>query len=264
VRHLWCPVGLSDKLGRRGAGAPQSCGAGLLSNFSLDAYLARIDCERPVAPDLTSLRRLHAAHVRAIPFEGIDPLVGAPVSLDAASVWRKLVESRRGGYCFEQNALFKTALEAIGFKTTGLGARVRWMSPPDSPLGPREHMLIKVDLPEGPFLADLGFGACLIDEPLPLATGREHRTEMGAFRLDAYNGNYWLNAKQPGGWRVMYAFDLEPQIAADYELGNWYTATNPRAPLSVFSSSNVSAPTGVINWSTPATLSRRATASRSR
>ena len=112
-------------------------------------------------PDLKSLQRLQAAHVRAIPFEGIDPLVGTPVSLDAASVWRKLVESRRGGYCFEQNALFKTALEAIGFKTTGLGARVRWMSPPDSPLGPREHMLIKVDLPEGPFLADVGFGACL-------------------------------------------------------------------------------------------------------
>ena len=101
------------------------------SNFSLDAYLAQIGCERPVTPDLTTLRRLQAAHVRAIPFEGIDPLVGTPVSLDAASVWRKLVESRRGGYCFEQNALFKTALEAVGFKTTGLGARVRWMSPPD-------------------------------------------------------------------------------------------------------------------------------------
>jgi len=204
------------------------------SNFSLDAYLARIGCERPVTPDLTSLRRLQAAHVRAIPFEGIDPLVGTPVSLDAASVWRKLVESRRGGYCFEQNALFKTALEAIGFKTTGLGARVRWMSPPDSPLGPREHMLIKVDLPEGPFLADVGFGACLIDAPLPLATGQEHRTEMGAFRLDANDGLYWLNTKQPGGWRVMYAFNLEPQIAADYELGNWYTATNPRAPFVSF------------------------------
>ena len=95
-------------------------------------------------------------------------------------------------------------------------------------------MLIKVDLPEGPFLVDVGFGACLIDAPLPLAVGDEHRTAMGVFRLEAKDGYYWLSAKQPGGWRVMYAFNLEPQIAADYEVGNWYTSTSPRAPFVSF------------------------------
>ena len=29
----------------------------------------------------------------------------------------------------------------------------------------------------------------------------------------------------------MYAFNLEPQIAADYELGNWYTSTSPLVPF---------------------------------
>jgi N-hydroxyarylamine O-acetyltransferase len=128
-------------------------------SFSLDRYLARVGYRGPVAPDLATLRGLKAAHVQTIPFEGIDPLLGRPVNLDAASVWRKLVESRRGGYCFEQNHLFKAALDAIGFTSIGLAARVRWMSPRDAPLGPREHMLLKVDLPEGPFLADVGFGA---------------------------------------------------------------------------------------------------------
>jgi N-hydroxyarylamine O-acetyltransferase len=29
----------------------------------------------------------------------------------------------------------------------------------------------------------------------------------------------------------MYVFDLNPQIQSDYELGNWYTSTNPLMPF---------------------------------
>ena len=119
-------------------------------------------------PNLATLSAIHAAHVDAIPFEGIDPLLRRPVNLDIASLQSKLVDSRRGGYCFDQNLLFKAALDAIGFKITGLSGRVRWMSPPDSPLGPREHITLKVDLPEGSYLADVGFGVCVMDNPLPL------------------------------------------------------------------------------------------------
>lgn len=92
-------------------------------------------------------------------------------------------------------------------------------------------MALLVDLPDGRWLADVGFGACLMDEPLPLATGVEHRTGMGTFRLDEADGHLRLSARQPGGWRTMYVFDLQPQIPSDYELGNWYTSTHPRAPF---------------------------------
>lgn len=199
--------------------------------FRLNDYLARIGHSGPLSSDLATLSALHAAHVNAIPFEGFDPLFGLPVKLDMASIQAKLVGSRRGGYCFEQNTLFKAALEEIGFTVTGLGARVRWMSPPDAPLGPREHMLLKIDLPEGAFLADVGFGACVLDTPLRLAVGEEQPTAMGTFKLTEADGLLWLSAKQPEGWRVMYAFNLEPQMAADYALGNWYTSTNPAAPF---------------------------------
>lgn len=199
--------------------------------FRLDRYLARIRFCHSVEPDLATLAALHAAHVDAIPFEGFDPLLRRPVKLDLTSVQEKLVDSRRGGYCFEQNMLFKAALETIGFAVTGLSGRVRWMSPPDSPLGPREHMLLKVDLAEGPYIADVGFGACVLDGPLQLRTGTDQRTAMGTYRLNEVDGRFLLSAKQPGGWRTMYAFDLEPQIQADYELGNWFTSTSPLAPF---------------------------------
>ena len=94
-------------------------------DFRLDDYLTRVGFDRAVKPDLATLAALHAAHVNAIPFEGLDPLLGRPVRLDLASVQAKLVQSRRGGYCFEQNALFKAVLETIGFQVAELGARVR-------------------------------------------------------------------------------------------------------------------------------------------
>jgi N-hydroxyarylamine O-acetyltransferase len=198
-------------------------------SFRLDRYLDRIGVTDGVAPDLATLKALHAAHVEAIPFDCLDPLLGRPVKLDLASLQNKLVDSRRGGYCHEQNALFRAALDAIGFKVTGLGGRARWTYPPDSPLGPRTHMLLKVDLPEGPFIADVGFGACVMDAPLEFKTAVDQRTAMGTYRLSKADGLFWLSAKQPESWRVMYAFNLEPQLPADYELVNYYTSTSPQA-----------------------------------
>ena len=206
----------------------------MADGFSLDKYLARIGHVGPLRPDLATLSSLHAAHVDAIPFEGIDPLLGLPVMLDLQAVQAKLIEGKRGGYCYEQNTIFQAALKEIGFHVTGLGARVRWMSPPDAPLGPREHMLLKVDLPEGPFLADVGFGACVMDRPLHLKTDVEQATAMGTFLLTQANGMFTLSAKQPQGYRAMYAFNLEPQLPSDYELGNWYTSTSPQAPFQHF------------------------------
>lgn len=202
------------------------------SDFRFSDYLTRIGHDGALQPDLATLTALHRAHVDKIPFEGLDPLLGRPVELDAASIQDKLLDRGRGGYCFEQNALFKAALETIGFKVTGLGARVRWMAPPESPLGPKTHMLLKVDLADGPYLADVGFGACLLDSPLRLITDVEQRTAMGTYRLTEADGLFALSARRAADWRTMYVFDLQPQLQSDYELGSWFTATSPLAPFS--------------------------------
>ena len=169
------------------------------AEFGLDRYLARIGIRGQIEPTLATLSAIQAAQVDAIPFEGLDPLLRRPVKLDLASLQDKLVECRRGGYCFEQNTLLKAALEATGFKVTGLSGRVRWMSPSDSPMGPREHMLLKVDLENEAYLVDAGFGACLIDQPLRFETGVEQRTRMGTYLLSESEGLLWLRAKQPDG-----------------------------------------------------------------
>src|SRR5690242_20548060 len=81
-----------------------------------------------LAPTLDSLRALHLHHAQSIAFENLDSLSGRPPNLDLPSLERKLVYDGRGGYCFEQNLLFSHVLREIGFRVTGLAARVLWNS----------------------------------------------------------------------------------------------------------------------------------------
>jgi N-hydroxyarylamine O-acetyltransferase len=195
--------------------------------LDLDAYFARIGHAGPRSADLPTLRAIHARHVAAIPFENLDPLLGRPVPLGLEALQRKMVGSRRGGYCFEQNTLFKAVLEALGFTVTSLAARVLWMTPPDYPPNPRAHMVLRVDLAEGPHIADVGFGGHLLAAPVRLAAGIEQVTPAGALRLVRAEPFFTLQARRDPGWQDVYRFTLEPQIPIDHELANWFTSTHP-------------------------------------
>ena len=204
-------------------------------DFSLDlaAYLRRIGLGASPAVDLHGLEALHEAHCAAIPFENLDILLGRPIAVDLPAVQAKLVAGRRGGYCFEQNTLFAAALEALGFPVTRLAARVRANT---TELRPRTHMLLRVDLPEGPFVADVGFGGDGLVLPVPLEGGREvfaePRDTPGAVghRVVREGGEVRaLQAFADGTWKDLYAFTLEPHYAVDYEMANHYTSTYPRS-----------------------------------
>jgi N-hydroxyarylamine O-acetyltransferase len=101
------------------------------------------------------------------------------------------------------------------------------MAPPDRPEGARSHMLLRVDLPEGAFLADVGFGGHLLDAPLRLMADIEQPTAMGLWRLAGDEGRLTLQLRLGDGWQDIYRFTLEPQLAADYQVANWFTATHP-------------------------------------
>jgi N-hydroxyarylamine O-acetyltransferase len=160
----------------------------MASGIDLDAYLERTGAAPPLAPGREALVALHRAHCAAIPFENLDLLLGRGISLDLAALEAKLVRGRRGGYCFEQNTLFRAALEAMGFRTTALAARVRVGT---TEVRPRTHMLLRVDLPEGPFLADVGFGGDGLVHPIPLAEGRENWVGPTGHRLRR-EGDLWV------------------------------------------------------------------------
>ena len=195
--------------------------------IDLDAYFRRVGYEGARDPTLDVLTALHLAHPSAIAFESLDPLLGRPVSIDPASLERKLVQGRRGGYCFEQNGLFVQVLTALGFAVTPLAARVRWMTPDDAPPSPLSHMLLEVALPEGAFICDVGFGGQSPTAPLRLEPGLEQSTPHGDYRVVQGPQSYGLEMRLPDRWALMYRFTREPQGPRDYEVFNWHTSTHP-------------------------------------
>lgn len=195
------------------------------SPLDLPAYLDRIGLDETPIPDLDGLRRLHFAHATHIPFENLDIQLGLPIRLDLESLQAKLVGRKRGGYCFEHNSLFMAVLRRLGFSVEAYEARVRLGT---AEVLPRTHMLLQVELPEGSFLADVGFGGQGLLHPVPMdggahpAFGEEHRViEEGALRV--------LQTRQTLAWQDLYAFVPEAREPIDFELANWYTSTHPES-----------------------------------
>src|SRR5687767_12540095 len=110
-----------------------------MSTIDLDAYFQRINWRGSRDATRATLDGLIEAHMRAIPFENLDVLLGRPIRLDLPAVEEKMVRRRRGGYCFEHGTLFATVLESLGFSLVRLGARVR-IDADDPAATARTHM----------------------------------------------------------------------------------------------------------------------------
>ncbi|MDW5377203.1 arylamine N-acetyltransferase [Halomonas sp. HP20-15] len=197
------------------------------ASVDLEAYCARIGYTGDLGPTLETLRELQAHHVAAIPFENLDVLLGREIGLAPQAIDTKLIVERRGGYCFEQSGLFKRVLEAIGFEVVGLLARVQWMSMPESPPSPRTHMALRVIVDGRPWLADVGFGGNVPAAPLAMDTDLPQPTPHGTYRLVPIGQELQLQLRLEQAWVALYQLSPQPQLAVDYELPNWYTATHP-------------------------------------
>lgn len=196
----------------------------------LDTYFHRISYAGSCTPSLATLRAIHRLHPEAITFENIDPLLGRVPRLDIASLQRKLLHDGRGGWCFEQNLLFSAVLTALGFRVRQLGARVLWGGPPDR-IAARSHMLLRIELDEGPYLADVGFGAMTLTGPLRLVVNIEQETPHEPFRLLRVGEDLRMEARIGETWTALYRFDQRAQFLPDYEVSNYYLS---KAPASHF------------------------------
>jgi len=155
-------------------------------------------------------------------------LLGCPVRLGLDSLWTKLVENRRGGYCFEQNRLFAAVLEAIGFRVSRLAARVRIGA---TAVRPRTHMLLMVDAEGQRWLTDVGFGGDGLLYPVPFCLDEPVAHFAWKYRIVDEGPVYVLQSEHPEGWLDLYSFTLDEQYPIDYELANYVTSTHPDSPF---------------------------------
>lgn len=182
----------------------------------MDAYLARIGANRPTRPDAETLRELHLRHLRTVPFENLSIHLGEDIALDHDALVAKIVERRRGGFCYELNGAFGALLSALGYEVEYLAARVHG----DEGLGPPfDHLALRV----GPWLVDVGFGDHT-HYPLRLDERGDQDDPGGIFRIaDAPDGD--LDVLQNG--QPQYRLETRPRALADFTGGCWWHRTSP-------------------------------------
>ena len=194
-----------------------------MTRFDMDSYLSRIGYAGPLRADFETLRGIQLSHLRSVPFENLDIHLGVPIELDIPHLFDKIVNRRRGGYCFEQNTLFACVLREIGFTVTAREARV---GPADGPTRPRSHMTLEVLAEGGAYNVDVGFGG---DAALqPVALDGEGHVEFGReYRLVDQGGCRVLQVRRDAAWSDEYVIQPSEPAAIDFEVANWFTSTHP-------------------------------------
>lgn len=92
--------------------------------MNIEAYLERINYRGLLAPTAETLRCLQVAHLLTVPFENLSIHRKEPIVLETEALFGKIVERRRGGFCYEANGLFAALLSNLGFEVKMLAAEV--------------------------------------------------------------------------------------------------------------------------------------------
>lgn len=195
------------------------------ANFNLQSYFSRIGFEAPALADFATLKSMMRRQLCSVPFENLDVQAGRVVSLVPEEIVSKIVERRRGGYCYEVNGIFAMALEEIGIPYRLVAAR-----PMTYPVRrPKTHMAIVATIDGAQWLCDLGFGSFGIREPIDLEwIDREIRQGIDTFRLTMVSEyDYLLQSQTDSAWKNLYEFNLFPQEWVDFEPANFMNSTHP-------------------------------------
>jgi N-hydroxyarylamine O-acetyltransferase len=201
--------------------------------MNIETYLKRINYSGSLEPTAETLRALQVAHLLAVPFENLSIHAGESIVLNDDALFDKIVQNRRGGFCYEANGLFAGLLRALGFEVAMLSAGVATR---DGGFGPDfDHMTLMVTLAER-WLVDVGFGDSFL-EPLLLDSRDEQVQGTRAFRIVEDNSHLILQRRDEGSdWVPQYRFTLQPHTFADYEQMCHFHETSPeshftKAPL---------------------------------
>lgn len=178
-------------------------------------YLDHLGVERG-APTLALLSELQERHLHVVPFENLSVHLGEDIVLDPAALVAKIVERRRGGFCYELNGAFAALLTELGFEVEMLAARVK-----DGPLF--DHLGLRVTVDGTPWLVDVGFGR-FTHRPIRLDVDTPQADPGGTFTVTV--GEHGDLAIDRDG-EPEYTAETRPRVLADFGPTCWYQRTSP-------------------------------------
>ncbi len=191
--------------------------------LSVPRYLDRIGYQGPLDASVETLRALHLAHLRTVPFENLDIHIGREIVCDESRFLQKIIDERRGGFCYELNGAFAALLRELGFQVTLLAAGVTRADGSDGP--DFDHLTLCVELEE-PWLADVGFGDSFV-EPLRLQPDLEQSQIGRVYRLHQVESVFNLEVWNRDRWKRQYAFTLQAHQLLEFAPMCHYQQTSP-------------------------------------
>uniref|UniRef100_A0A3Q3JGS7 arylamine N-acetyltransferase n=2 Tax=Monopterus albus TaxID=43700 RepID=A0A3Q3JGS7_MONAL len=203
--------------------------------MDVEKYLSRIGFAGPVAaPNLDVLRSVHISHLLSVPFEDLTQHSGGRVQLELPLLYNKVVNQRRGGFCYENNSLLSWLLSELGFQVTLLSGQVKnFITGCYGP--PFDHLIVMVSLDGQRWLCDVGFGSSGFSAPLSLETSGPQVQGHRVYRIRKETGMYFLewqkeeNRGLDGEWTNIYKFTLESRCLEDFTEMCQYHQTSPHS-----------------------------------
>lgn len=187
-------------------------------------YLERINFTDAITITDEVLTSLHKKHIFQVPFENLDIFYKNLFDLDIEKIYQKIINDRRGGFCYELNLLFNWLLTQIGFSSKIIACRI---FNDDGTLGPAfDHMAVFVKNQKD-FLIDVGYGDLFIT-PIEIKVGVQY-DGRNYFRIDKWNEHDYLISMSVDGtvFSKRYTFCLESVKADDFESICFDKQTNP-------------------------------------
>lgn len=231
-----------------------------LSSAERAAYLTRIGLDGGAGidePGPPLLARLQLAHLRTVPFENLDIHRQHPIVLDEDRILDKVIERRRGGYCYELNSLFGRLLRSVGFEVELVSAKV---ASDDGQLGPEfDHLtlLVGIGAPDGlRHVVDVGFGdGFTTPQPLrdrQVVTERDRRVRMvdlGPVADDPSQHRWDYEEDRGEGWQLRYRFSTTPYPLDAFADMNHWQQTSPDSHFTKQTVCTLLTPTGRVTIS---------------
>lgn len=184
-----------------------------VQQIDLDSYLERIGMRRE-APSISYLKRLHKSHLLNIPYENLDIHYNGKIELKINGLVDKIIKRKRGGFCYELNALFYHLLFGLGFDCFLISCRVY----KEGSWSPEfDHMAICTKQDDSNWLCDVGFGKHFL-EPKQIVLASTQLDYNNYFRFEHDPDQNWIlkQSVNNSAFDSIYRFSLEPKEMIEF------------------------------------------------
>ena len=204
-----------------------------LTREELCRYLAHLNLSDVPAATEDFLVAVTRAHLEVVPFENLEVhYERREPSLAATDLFKKVVENKRGGYCFELNKLFYLLLKEIGYTCYPVPARIVHRR---TELRPVSHRATIVIVDGRKWFVDVGFGGAGPKGAIRMDTTEVQEVFGDSFVVtpndSVYHGEYLISRIDDGIPERVMVFQENPWMDVDFTTFNSYYATYHRSPF---------------------------------